>query len=84
MSYKHFSNKDCEFYPCKGKEEIYKGIIDGLNCLFCFCPLYRFGDCGGDFNFTDKGIKDCSECLLPHEKDGYDYIINFLKKKNSQ
>ncbi len=76
MSYKHFQNKDCEFYPCHDTDEI--------NCLFCFCPLYDM-DCGGNFVLIEgsdgKTIKDCSNCNLPHSKDGYDYVIKRLKKR---
>lgn len=71
-NYKYFKHENCEFYPCHNTEK--------LNCLFCFCPLY-FKDCGGDFCFTDKGIKDCSNCLIPHTDVGYDFIISKLKEK---
>ena len=30
-----------------------------------------------------NGIKDCSNCTLPHKVENYDYIINKLFKKNS-
>lgn len=76
MNYKFFQNKDCEFFPCHKSEE--------LNCLFCFCPLYDM-DCGGNFEMIDgengKKIKDCSNCSLPHSKEGYDYVINRLKER---
>ncbi len=75
MSHKHFSNKECEFYPCKNTD---------LNCLFCFCPIYHHDDCGGEYSFTAEGIKDCSECLLPHQKDGYEYIMDFIKAKSKK
>lgn len=26
-----------------------------------------------------KEVKDCSNCLVPHSKNGYDYIIEKLK-----
>ncbi len=71
MSSRYFQNKDCEYYPCHPMEE--------LNCLFCFCPLYPFPDCGGDFTMLPQrdgsSIKDCSNCCLPHTKAGYDTII---------
>lgn len=70
-AYKFFQNTDCEFFPCHDAPR--------LNCLFCFCPLYRL-DCGGDFTLTDKGIKDCSACNLPHGLGGYDLVVDFLKK----
>jgi Zn-finger protein len=31
--------------------------------------------CGGNFHYTPHGIKDCSNCIIPHVKDvGYDHI----------
>lgn len=37
-----------------------------FNCLFCFCPLYLKGaECGGNFRYTEKGVKDCSQCMFP-------------------
>ena len=69
--YSYFENKECEYFPCHKKEG------DFFNCLFCYCPLYSMGDkCGGNFLYTDDGIKDCSHCLLPHGEDGYDHIIS--------
>ncbi len=66
----YFQNRDCEFFPCHKT-----GEGEYFNCLFCFCPLYTLGDkCGGNFVYTDKGIKDCSNCTLPHSKKGYEYI----------
>lgn len=72
MSYKFFTNKECEFYPCHN--------TDRINCLFCFCPLYNYKDCGGNFVILDNGIKDCSNCNLSHSEKGYDYIIQKLIK----
>jgi Zn-finger protein len=68
-SYKFFSNKDCQYYPCKKSEN--------LNCLFCFCPLYSY-DCKGDFEILDNGLKDCSKCLRPHGEDGHKFIVNSI------
>jgi len=34
--------------------------------------------CGGNFKYTKDGIKDCSDCVIPHIKDNYDYIISKL------
>lgn len=68
-NYRSFTNRDCEFYPCHK--------TDRLNCLFCFCPLY-FLECGGNCTRTSRGLKDCSECLLPHTENGYDYIVQKL------
>lgn len=73
MSYKYFCNKKCQFYPCHN--------IEDLNCLFCFCPLYPYDDCGGEYFINKKRIKDCSKCLLPHDIENYDYIIAFLLEK---
>ena len=63
-NYKFFNHKECEFF-------------DEFNCLFCYCPLYTLGkNCGGNFKYTDKGIKNCSDCLLPHNKNNYNYIMS--------
>lgn len=70
---KHFSffcNRACEYFPCHTT-----GHPEEFNCLFCYCPLYVLGkDCGGNFQFTKDGIKDCSSCLLPHRKENYGYV----------
>ena len=74
--YKFFQNTQCEFFPChEGLER------DDFNCLFCYCPLYNKGEaCGGNFTYTEKGIKDCSNCLIPHSEGGYEYIISKLSE----
>ena len=68
--YSYFSHKKCEYFPChKGADP------ENFNCLFCYCPLYALGDrCGGNFRYTEKGIKDCTNCQLPHKKQNYGYI----------
>ena len=78
-SEKFFSNKDCPYFPC------HKGLEDEhFNCLFCYCPLYfKTGDCGGNYRMIDlpdgSQLKDCTDCLIPHNKDkGYDYIMKKL------
>ncbi len=74
-NYKFYSHKECEFFPChkNGNEE-------SFNCLFCYCPLYALGrECGGNFNYTENGIKDCTNCLIPHGKGSYDYVMSKMK-----
>lgn len=74
-SYKFFNNTDCKYYI-----ECHDGIEK--NCLFCFCPLYNY-DCKQNPVFLQNGVKDCSNCTFPHDKDNYDKIIKFLEKVNS-
>lgn len=65
-----FQNRKCEFFPCHKTDD-----IENFNCLFCYCPLYALGDrCGGDFTYTEDGVKDCTNCLVPHKRDSADYI----------
>ena len=72
-SYKFFRNTDCEYFPCHSCD---KAVEDSFNCLFCYCPLYALGNkCGGNYKYLENGIKDCSGCMLPHSKGGYEYII---------
>ena len=71
-NYKFFSNEKCEYYPCHKVSQGSK-----FNCLFCFCPLYALKEkCGGNFRHTADGVKDCSQCLIPHTEKGYDYIMS--------
>ena len=70
--YAFYSHRECEFFPCHKTEK-----PDEFNCLFCYCPLYALKDkCGGNFIYTEDGIKDCSRCLVPHKKDNYGYIMS--------
>lgn len=72
-NFKFFSHKECECFPCHDIKEGEK-----FNCLFCYCPLYTLGEqCGGNFKYIeDDGTKDCSECLIPHMENAYDYIVS--------
>lgn len=71
-NYAFSQHKACEWFPCHKVSN----PVD-FNCLFCFCPLYALGkECGGNFSYDNKiGIKDCSGCLLPHQRSSYDYIV---------
>lgn len=69
-SFKFFCNKECGYFPCHKNAD-----PEHFNCLFCYCPLYTLGDkCGGNFKYIEGGVKDCSDCLLPHNPQGYFYI----------
>ena len=83
-NYDFFQHRECEYFPChKGADP------EKFSCLFCYCPLYALGDkCGGNFTYTDGGIKDCSGCLIPHRRENYlkvmeklDAVMELAKKK---
>ncbi|MGN0775907.1 MAG: cysteine-rich small domain-containing protein [Candidatus Ventricola sp.] len=66
---RYFENRDCAYFPC------HKGM-EGINCLFCYCPLYALGRaCGGSFIYDEQGVKDCSGCTFPHRRENYDRVI---------
>lgn len=65
-----FINKECKKYPCHDD-------IPGINCIFCFCPLYNF-DCLGIYKIIDK-IKDCSKCSFPHQNQNLKLLIEKIK-----
>lgn len=68
-SHSYFKNEECEYFPC------HKTSGEVFNCMFCCCPLFPLGDkCGGNFTYIEDGIKDCSNCLIPHTENGYAYI----------
>jgi len=70
MSYKYFKNDKCEYFPCHDKD------TEFFNCLFCYCPLYHY-DCKGNYEMNN-GIKDCTKCLIPHSKGGYEHVMKIL------
>jgi len=73
--YSFFSHKNCEAFPCHETED-----DNSFNCLFCYCPLYILGrDCGGVFKYLKNGVKDCSSCLIPHEREKYGDIVGKLR-----
>lgn len=65
-----FRNHECAYFPCHKTAD-----DENFNCLFCFCPLYHLEECGGNYAYTENGIKDCSGCLIPHRIENYEYII---------
>ena len=68
--FSYFSHRSCELYPCHLRSD-----PDSFNCLFCYCPLYSLGvECGGNFTVLSNGVKDCTACVLPHDKDSFGYI----------
>ena len=70
--YSFFQHKECEFFPCHKTDR-----PEDFNCLFCYFPLYALGDkCKGNFRYTENGVKDCSQCLVPHNRKSYSYIIS--------
>lgn len=77
FNYKFIQNRECEYFPCHKIKD-----IERFNCLFCYCPLYSLGEqCGGNFKYTKTGIKNCSDCTLPHIKDiGYQHVQEKIKK----
>lgn len=70
--YKFNQHLKCEFFPCHKIEDSSK-----FNCLFCYCPLYLLKeDCGGNFKYMENGIKNCSDCTVPHGEDSYELIMS--------
>ena len=70
-SSRFFRNTACAYFPCHPNAD-----PETFNCLFCYCPLYALGeDCGGNFTYY-KGVKDCTDCLIPHSRNAYDYITS--------
>ncbi|MDE7307728.1 MAG: cysteine-rich small domain-containing protein [Lachnospiraceae bacterium] len=75
--FSYFCNTNCEYFPCHQTDK------SDFNCLFCYCPLYEYKDCGGNFTYLENAIKDCSACILPHRKENYGLIIERLQKQRS-
>lgn len=85
-NYDFFQHRKCEYFPChQGADP------ERFSCIFCYCPLYALGDrCGGNFRYTEGGIKDCSKCLRPHRRECYgdicreaEALIELVRRKQS-
>lgn len=82
----YFQNTQCEFFPCHETSN-----PENFSCLFCYCPLYALGrKCNGNYKYLENGVKDCSDCLIPHKKENFAYItarfeeIAEMVKENDQ
>ena len=76
-SSRFFANRECEYYPC------HKSSTD-INCLFCYCPLYRL-DCPGNYHYVEvkgKQVKSCMDCMFPHVAENYDKVMEILKNNS--
>lgn len=71
-----FSHTACEYFPC------HEGVApEQFNCLFCYCGLYALGkECGGNFVFLENGVKDCSQCTIPHREENYGKITEQFQR----
>lgn len=69
-------NRACEYFPCHKTND-----PQHFNCLFCYCPLYRMENCGGNPVYLSNGIKDCSNCTVPHFH--YDRILEKLREQEN-
>ena len=82
---KHSNQFDLNYEINKYNRFGYK--TERINCLFCFCPLYKM-ECGGNFELIlgkdGKEIKDCSNCIVPHSEKGYEYVIEKLKTAQTE
>ena len=69
--YRFFQHTACEYFPCHKTEH-----PEDFNCLFCYCPLYALGaECGGNFRYKENGVKDCSNCTVPHRRENFDALL---------
>ncbi len=77
-SYRFYNNKDCQYLPCHNVKDENK-----FNCMFCYCPLYFMEECGGNHK-DNNGVKDCSDCMIPHKPNGYDYMNKKIMEYNEK
>ena len=74
-AYAFFQHRECEYFPCHDGAD-----PDNFNCLFCYCPLYAYGQrCNGNFVLPASGTKDCQHCQVPHHRLNYGLILKRLQ-----
>jgi len=75
-NYSFFQHKQCEYFPCHKTDS-----PASFSCMFCYCPLYALGEnCGGDFFYSKKGFKCCTNCLFPHRRENYGKMLEGVSK----
>ena len=74
MSERFFANTSCRFFPCHQTN-----VPEHFHCLFCYCPLYPVHDCPGEYVLLQNGLKDCSNCLFPHDEKNCEQIFSILR-----
>ena len=48
----------------------------GLQLSVLLLPaVYAGQSLGGNFVYLDSGVKDCSNCLVPHGRGSYSYVV---------
>ena len=53
--------------------------MDTILCRWCYCPRYHT-DCGGNYTIMAAGIKDCSNCTIPH-RPGFNPEVKTTRAK---
>lgn len=71
-----FQNTGCRYFPCHADIP-----VDDFNCMHCYCPLYFVEHCGGTPVYTDSGVRDCSQCTKPHDKQGWTWIRDRINEE---
>jgi len=51
--------------------------MENICCFFCYCPLYEEDECGGNYKILKNGVKDCSNCTIPHTPE---FVREYLTK----
>lgn len=77
QSHEFFENTKCQYYPCHEGMEV-------MNCMFCYCPMYRLEHCPGKpeyFEKDGKRIKVCTNCTFPHQPENYSVVMEVLKNQ---
>ena len=67
--------RKCKYFPCH--ERVAEREFD---CMWCYCPLYEI-DCAGRYEIVGKDmVKDCTNCIMPHAKEGIKYILRRINQ----
>ncbi len=74
-TYEFYQHKECKFFPCHDVDN-----IENFNCKWCYCPLYFVKKCVGNYKMNDNGVKDCSDCKIPHYADMKELVGEKIKE----
>ncbi|WP_432490175.1 cysteine-rich small domain-containing protein [Flavonifractor plautii] len=63
------SNKAWERYPCRSMQKGWNSAACSA-IVRCICWAER----AEMLHHLENGVKDCSKCLIPHQRDNYGYL----------
>ena len=50
-------------------------FINNTDCKYFPCHKTLGDACGGNFTYMENGVKNCTDCMVPHTRNAVQYIL---------